>query len=137
MRPPQNRTTTAISDLNGDGRADLVTADQFSNTVSVLLNLGGTTAVGDAPTPSVALLGISPNPAVGELHVSFSLTEAGPAELALYDVAGRKVASREVGHLGVGRHMITLSREGMTAGVYFLRLSRGATKLTARVVLVR
>jgi len=53
-------------------------------------------------------------------------------------VGGRKIATREVGTLGAGSHVVTLGDEGTLApGVYVLRLSRGARALTARGVILR
>src|SRR5439155_21867028 len=47
-----------------------------------------------------ALRGVWPTPARGAFSVSFSLPGPQRATLALYDVAGRHVLSREVGSMG-------------------------------------
>src|SRR2546426_6318038 len=49
---------------------------------------------------SLALAGFSPNPAVGEPVVSFSLAGLGGARLEIFDVFGRAVVSQPVGGLG-------------------------------------
>jgi hypothetical protein len=50
-------------------------------------------------------------------------------------VNGRRVALREVGALGTGRHTVRLA-EGvrLRAGVYLVRLSQGGKAATARMV---
>ncbi len=51
------------------------------------------------------LEGARPNPAVaGQLTVAFTLPNAEPARLELIDVSGRRLAARDVGSLGPGRH---------------------------------
>src|SRR5947208_14944856 len=40
---------------------------------------------------SFAFIGIFPNPAQLATTISFSVTESGPVEIALYDIAGRTV----------------------------------------------
>ena len=89
-------------------------------------------------TAELALGGVRPNPATQELAVTFSLPDASPARLEAFDLAGRRVAAREVGRLGGGSHEVRLG-EGrpLAPGIYLLRLTRGARVLKARAVIVR
>jgi hypothetical protein len=85
-----------------------------------------------------ALTGAVPNPVGRErFSVTFALPGAAPATLSLHDVAGRAVATREVGALGPGSHTIDFTRPaGLAAGVYFLTLEQAARRATRRVVLL-
>ena len=84
-----------------------------------------------------ALGGVRPNPAARELDVAFSLPDASPARLEAFDLAGRRVATREVGPLGVGNHVVRLGEDcSLAPGVYLLRLTRGNSALTTRVVVI-
>lgn len=83
---------------------------------------------------SFALDPVAPNPAVGRFHASFTLPSADPARLELIDVAGRRIAAREVGSLGPGRHEIALAdARQLAAGIYFVRLTQGGRVATRRV----
>lgn len=85
----------------------------------------------------LALHGLTPNPPVRELTVSFSLPDASPATLELLDLAGRRVRSVEVGTLGAGRHTVALGeRHGLPSGVYLVRLRHSGRSLVAKGVLV-
>jgi hypothetical protein len=87
---------------------------------------------------SFELAGLRPNPAVGELAVSFTLPSAAPATLALLDVSGRRLIAREVGSLGPGRHLQRLGEGARFApGIYWLRLTQAGRVLTACGVVVR
>jgi VCBS repeat protein len=92
-------------------------------------------------TPSgaaFALGGASPNPAHGVWSVAFSLPGTGPARLEVIDLAGRIVAAREVGRLGEGSHVLALREtNSISAGVYFLRLTRGGETKLAKVCAIR
>jgi hypothetical protein len=67
--------------------------------------------------------------------VHFALPDAQAAEIALYDVAGRRVAHRTVGSLGPGSHAVNLAaNRRLASGVYVVRFSRGTLVRTARVV---
>jgi hypothetical protein len=79
-----------------------------------------------------------PNPAVGTIHTWFSLPSRDPATLELIDVTGRRVAWREVGSLGPGRHTMALgSSTQLRPGLYFLRLTQNGRVMNARAALVR
>ncbi len=73
-----------------------------------------------------ALEGARPNPgAASDLTVLFSLPSADPARLELLDIAGRRVAQREVGSLGPGRHAVNLAQGGrIPPGIYLVRLTQ-------------
>jgi hypothetical protein len=85
-----------------------------------------------------ALAGPRTNPVIGDLMVAFSLPDAFPARLELFDIAGRRIAREEVGSLGAGNHVIPL-RAGrkLPPGTYALRLTHRSRALVARVVVLR
>ena len=85
-----------------------------------------------------ALYGPQPSPAVDALRIAFALPDDRAAKLELFDIAGRRVASRDVGGLGPGRHVVTIEpRVGLSAGVYVVRLTRAGRSLTATAAVLR
>ena len=86
-----------------------------------------------------ALAGARPNPArLGALAVELSLAEQASGTLELLDLAGRRVAWRELDSLAPGRHTIPfLETASLAPGVHWLRLRQGLHERTARVVLTR
>ncbi len=90
------------------------------------------------PEKSLVLRGAQPNP-VDENRpwfVSFELPNTAVAKLELFDVAGRRVAERDVS--GVGPQSVQLS-EGvkLKPGLYLIRLTQNGVSLTTRVSVVR
>ncbi len=87
--------------------------------------------------PAFALHGVRPNPAPTGAVVSFVLSDAQPASLELFDVAGRCVWSRDVSVLGPGEHAVRL-RDGAWSppGFYMVRLTQGERRATTRVAIV-
>ena len=89
------------------------------------------------PAPSAlsfALEGVAPNPSpAAGLTLRFTLPDAAPARLELVNIAGRSVWSREVS--GAGAHVVRPSAE-FAAGIYFVRLTRGAQALVRRAVVL-
>lgn len=97
-------------------------------------NPGG---VVDLGTPRFHLGAIAPNPAHGTFRVQFALPDAAPVTLGIYDAAGRRVASREVGVLGPGTHSVLVGSPGLSSGVYLVRLARGDASLVTRAIVIR
>jgi hypothetical protein len=140
---------TAVGQVEADGSGQLVYEDRavtpgarYGYRLGVVDEgqevFAGETWVDVPKVVELALGGVRPNPATRALAVTFSLPDASPARLEAFDLAGRKVAAREVGPLGGGSHEVRLG-EGRTLapGVYLLRLTRGGRVLTARAVIVR
>jgi hypothetical protein len=57
--------------------------------------------------------------------------------MELLDLSGRRIAEREVGALGAGRHAIDLAQGRRIApGIYWLRLTQGENRRTSRVAVL-
>lgn len=83
-----------------------------------------------------------PNPFNPKTLMSFDLASAGRARLAVYDVAGRRVAVLVDEHRDAGRHEVPwdgTDNQGRTsaAGVYFYRLDAEGISATKRMTLVK
>lgn len=89
-----------------------------------------------ATSGSLSLARPWPNPVRGALNVAFTSAVASPAELDLFDVAGRRVWSRRWAAPAPGpHHAVIAAGELPRAGLYFLRLRQAGLAATRRVVL--
>jgi len=93
----------------------------------------------DVPrAPRLALGGFRPNPSGGDPQVVFTLSDRSSATLELFDVRGRRVLVRELGSLGPGEHVVSLSTYGgLDPGLWFVRLTQKGVSVTARAAVVR
>jgi hypothetical protein len=94
--------------------------------------------VGDPPA-TLALLGAQPNPARQDLTVSYSLAVSGVrGTLELLDLAGRRVASRDLSGEGAGRHQVRLlERQALKPGVYMIRLTHNGSVRGMKVAVIK
>ncbi len=124
--PPGRTYKLSAVDVNGnEGGYAVASTDEP-------LDVAGATPVALALEPP------HPNPAVGgRLSVWFALPGGAPARLELLDVSGRRVAAREVGGLGAGRHAVELGAgRALAPGLYLIRLTQGPAVRVARVALL-
>ena len=75
-----------------------------------------------------------PNPVRSSAVVT--LNGNGPAELNVFDLTGRLVATPYQGNLE-GTHSLSWSTSDLVPGMYFLRLQQGSEVSTARVMVIR
>jgi len=94
--------------------------DLFEETLSDTFYLPGTntnvvavmprlipTDVGDAPTPFRPPLDVAPNPFNPSTKISYELQDAGPVDLAVYDLGGRWLRTLVAETLAAGPHQAT------------------------------
>jgi flagellar hook assembly protein FlgD len=84
----------------------------------------------------------APNPFRGITTIRFSMPEAGPATLAIHDVAGRRVRTLLDGAVGEGdRRFVWDGRDdtgrALASGVYFYRLQAAGNSRTGQVQLLK
>lgn len=78
-----------------------------------------------------------PNPFNPSTVIRFSLRTSNVAHLAVYDVLGRQVAVLIDGAMPAGTHQVTFNGEGLSSGVYLVRLVAGNEVRTIRMSLVK
>jgi hypothetical protein len=69
-----------------------------------------------------------PNPASEVLYVRCETLQAG-AEVAMFDLAGRKVFAQRVAE---GTEGVRIATAAMPAGIYMLRVGNGTAKVVVR-----
>ncbi len=89
------------------------------------------------PSSTLSLEESYPSPAVDTTTITFTLPSAQRANLAVYDLAGRRVAALTAGELAAGRHQVVWSCQDEHAGVYLLRLETQTGALTRRLMVSR
>lgn len=87
-----------------------------------------------APGP-LSLLEVLPNPVRTLATVRFALPVSGPVRLKLFDASGKEV--RRLVHEGSapGGNQLTLSRQGLANGAYFLALESSSGRTVRKVIL--
>jgi hypothetical protein len=93
------------------------------------------TALGEVSV--LTLSAAYPNPSAGAVSFEVTLPETGAVELAIFDIAGRRVATAASGELAGGRHTVAWDATDAPAGVYIARLVTDGGTLTTRLVVAR
>jgi len=114
----------------------------FLNATLWLLDKVPVSGVGDLPAPFGVALRAYPNPFNPTLTVAFELDSARDVDLAVYDIAGRRVADLHHGQLAAGPQRFVWngsdhSGRAAASGVYLVRISDGATVNWQKVVLAK
>lgn len=77
-----------------------------------------------------------PSPLAGNvLHIEYSLNQAGPASVTIFDISGRAVLTREFA--GTREGELPLDLRHVSGGVYLVRLDDGQQSLVQKLVVQR
>jgi hypothetical protein len=78
-----------------------------------------------------------PNPFNPSTRISFGLPQAGPVQIAVYNLLGEKVADLVDGLLPAGYHSVVFDAGRMSSGIYLYRMAASGVTYTRRMVLVK
>ncbi|MBM4129568.1 M28 family peptidase [bacterium] len=97
---------------------------------------------GDVAPAALPALTAAPNPFNPRVSVTFALAEASVAELAVFDLAGRRLRVLQAGALAAGAHAFTwdgrdAGGRALPSGAYLCRLSLPQGEAATRLLLVR
>jgi hypothetical protein len=90
-----------------------------------------------AQSASATLAVPVPNPALGDIKLTFELAEPGLVRLSVHDALGREVALVLNAVRQLGAHTVALATDGLAPGVYVVRLVAGDELATQRLTVVR
>jgi|GEM_PF-6940484 len=83
------------------------------------------------------LISAYPNPFNGITKITFGLSEASQISIRAFDVAGREVAVIHQGHQTSGVHELNWNAEGISSGIYFIRLEANSKVASEKITLIR
>ncbi|MCB1162935.1 5'-nucleotidase C-terminal domain-containing protein [bacterium] len=84
-----------------------------------------------------AIVGAFPNPFNPKTNVRFSLAEAGPVRLSVFDAQGRQVATLVDGRLGAGDHEVSWNAGEAGSGIYLVRIQSASGVDSRKLVLTK
>lgn len=130
---------TSVCDVTAIGD---VTVAGLTNGLAVF-QMGGAAGAGFiAPPPAALSISAAPNPFSARTSLRIGSPAAGPLQLTLYDVTGRRIRTWNANALGNGAAEFTFNAADargarLTAGVYFLKVESTAGSATQRLVVAR
>ena len=98
------------------------------------------TAVGSSPSevPSDYFITKNyPNPFNAATTIEYSLPEASPVRIDIYDELGRQVRSLTESNQSAGMHRITWNAADYASGMYFYNIQAGKFKETRKIILLK
>jgi len=96
-----------------------------------------------APAPAVTALALpAPNPVRHATAIAFSLAQAGPVDLAVYSVTGRRVRTLAQGDHAAGEHRVAWDGRAddgarLAPGIYWTRLVAGGRSFVRKLTVLQ
>lgn len=89
--------------------------------------------------PTVHTIGLNsvklfPNPVYDEANMVLNAAIAGKGELRVYDLNGRLVMTRNLGHIAEGEHTYSIDCTGMAKGMYLINVTISGHTATAKMI---
>lgn len=138
-----------MNDYGGSGMPKIVVLGGSNHTVFYTAdNTVDATALQNAINAALAATGINeqnslaagftvqPVPANDETLITFTLEQAAPVEIGLYNLAGMLVKNIHSGPLPAGRHSKLLVTQGLPAGNYLVQIMDGKHRATLNLPIV-
>ena len=96
------------------------------------------TAIDEEPTPTAFTLERAyPNPFSTATTIRYTLRQAAPVTLSVYDALGRRLRVLDQGMQAAGTHTIRLGAEGLSAGLYLYELRTPDARETRPMMVMR
>ncbi|HOT97056.1 MAG TPA: lamin tail domain-containing protein [bacterium] len=78
-----------------------------------------------------------PNPFNPSTTIEFTLPQAAEVQVAVYNLAGQRVAELANGRMAAGMHQLTFNANGLASGIYLYAIRSAGFSATKRMVLMK
>lgn len=78
---------------------------------------------------------VSPNPVIKTAEINYEITSAQKVSLQLFDMKGSLVKTILDENQDKGKQTVFMSRTGISAGTYFIKISAGAEEATMKLII--
>jgi hypothetical protein len=119
-----------------DSNVRVVTPDAFVKLFRKGVSCDSLTAI-DNVALNQAAISIQPNPANAACLINLSLPETITGELAIYDLAGRKLLNLASGTINAGEQSFTINASLLQPSVYVVALKTSSLIATQKLVITR
>lgn len=133
-------SAAVVADFDLDGKADVAVASLYDSLFVLYGNAGQTTGVADGPRrhdSGVFLAQSAPNPARGASTIRYTLPQRQHVRIAVFDLAGRRVATLVDQEVEAGPHEVVFAGAGLSSGAYLYRMETSSYVGTKKLMLVR
>lgn len=136
FRPSEGGLFSSLLNLTSDDPNAL-------HTEIALMGLASTVDNDDNLNPMVtALKGNYPNPFNPTTTIAFSLSDASPVKIEIYNILGQKVTTLVNSQLAAGQHNVSWNGRddngrGVASGVYFYKMSAGRYTSTKKMIMMK
>ncbi len=111
-------------------------AQNYSLVYRGMHEVQATPVAGNVPT--FALSTPYPSPVSGTATVNFTMGQEGRVSIAVYDVAGRRVASLlDASSYAAGPSSVQFDAHNIPSGVYFVKMQTASTTLSKKITVVK
>jgi subtilisin family serine protease len=118
------------------GSLDPAGAQNYSLVYRGLHEVQSTPVGGNAP--SFVLAAPYPSPVTGTATIDFTMGQPGRVSIAVYDVAGRRVASLlDASSRAAGPGSVSFNASNVPSGVYFVKMQTASQTLTKKITVVK
>ncbi|MGN8225840.1 T9SS type A sorting domain-containing protein [Gracilimonas sp. BCB1] len=78
-----------------------------------------------------------PNPFNPTTNIEYTINQAGPVTLKVYDMTGREVATLVNARMSAGEHVVSFDASNLSSGVYIYSLQANGVRLTNKMTLIK
>ena len=122
------------------GTFRLITNDPYNgiNDLPIIMHVGQVGIADDNAVPyRFALQPIYPNPFNASANVRYSLDKPGTVSMKVFNLLGQEVATLYDGYQAAGEHTIRWRPDGISSGLYFVKLASNNQSSARRVMLLK
>jgi hypothetical protein len=105
----------------------------YPYTPAIRLNFDIALAVKEVDT-EIEHVGLYPNPANDFVAIQFTTRSNENVSIAIYDMTGKKIISRDLGTIPTGDQRLSIDINGLNAGMYFYELRQGDATVTKKFI---